>query len=155
RAWIYDTNTPTTQNNSEEIAMMNAKQEWIKVATMVAALCSFGAMADEIELGEIEVPSEESEVVEIEEPSESSEVVEIEEPSERSEVIEIEDPSQGSEEQPMIEVPELVAIRELIHRGTGCPAGTTSVNLSSDYQSLVFSFDRFIAEVGPGLMPAA
>jgi hypothetical protein len=58
------------------------------------------------------------------------------------------------EEEPIIEVPNEVMIGNLVAGGTGCPQGSVGVDLSAGYDSLVFQFDNFVAEVGPGISPA-
>ncbi len=45
--------------------------------------------------------------------------------------------------------PDYVRVRGISYAGTGCPAGTVSQNVASDYQAFTLLFDSFVAETGP------
>src|SRR5690242_2282373 len=47
--------------------------------------------------------------------------------------------------------PNTITIKKLSYGGTGCPAGTASVNLSEDATSFTLIFDQFLAQIGPGI----
>jgi hypothetical protein len=47
--------------------------------------------------------------------------------------------------------PAYFSIRDIIHAGTGCPAGSVAENVSLDYSAFTLLFDSFVAEAGPGI----
>lgn len=52
------------------------------------------------------------------------------------------------------EAPEGVRIERIHYRGTGCPEGSTFVEVSPDRQSFVVIFEDFHAEAGPDVSPS-
>ena len=49
------------------------------------------------------------------------------------------------------QVPDYVRVRGITANGTGCPAGSTAINVSPDWQALTLYTDQFVAEIGPGV----
>ncbi len=47
--------------------------------------------------------------------------------------------------------PGTIFIKKLTYGGTGCPAGTAAVNLSTDATAFTLIFDNFLAQKGPGI----
>ena len=47
--------------------------------------------------------------------------------------------------------PNEVYIRNIVHAGTGCPAGTVAGNVAPYAQAFTLIFDQFLAEAGPGI----
>jgi hypothetical protein len=49
------------------------------------------------------------------------------------------------------QTPAYVRVRNVTFNGTGCPAGSTAINVSPDQQALAVYIEGFAAEVGPGV----
>ena len=47
--------------------------------------------------------------------------------------------------------PSQVYIRNISYAGSGCPAGSTSQDISPDLKAFTLLFDQFVASAGPGI----
>lgn len=44
-----------------------------------------------------------------------------------------------------------IVVNDVVHAGSGCPAGSVAVNAAPDWKTLTLEFDKFVVSTGPGI----